>query len=64
MRDLKMTPEVRQKILDWDKARRELGTQSDIAARLGISPRYVEKILADERYREHRTVGVFAKDHA
>lgn len=52
MRDLKMTPEVRQQILDWDKARRELGTQCDIAARLGISPRYVEKILADERYRE------------
>lgn len=49
---LKMTPEVRQAILDWAKAKRELGTQSTLAARLGISSGYVEKILAEERYRE------------
>jgi hypothetical protein len=45
----KVTPAIRQEIIDWHAKRRALGTYKIIAAKHGICIQYVEKIL-----REHQ----------
>lgn len=46
----KVTPEVRQAIVDWHKLKRSIGTYKTVAAKYGICRQYVEKVL-----REHRS---------
>ena len=58
MKELKATPEVRAAIIEWHRKKTELGTQEQLAWKLGISVAYVAHIIAlakERRYRDSET---------
>lgn len=52
MRDIKATPEVKAQVIDWYQRKAELGSQPQLAAKLGLSPAYVERIIADWKWAQ------------
>jgi hypothetical protein len=52
MKTLKVTPEIRQEIIEWYALKRAIGTYKTVAARHNICKQYVEKILREARSKQ------------